>query len=103
MAEVKRQRPTPELAPFEPQGRRLSRNQRRQRPINGSFPAKVAQGRLYSSVAESHPSAVGLTTGRSVQEILKGLHQGFAQRVRLPGSTTIVGFNSAVEAGLFHP
>ena len=103
MAEVKRQRPTPELAPFEPQRCRLTGNQRRQRPINRSFPAKVAQGRLQGGIEENHTAAVGLATGRSVQQILKGLHQGFAQRVRLPGRTPIVGFNPAVEAGLFHP
>jgi hypothetical protein len=103
MAEVKRQRPAPELAPFEPQRFRLTRNQRRQRPINRSLPAKVAQGRLHSWIEENHTPAVGLATGRSVQQILKGLHQGFAQRVRLPGRTPIVGFNPAVEADLFHP
>ena len=103
MAEVKRQRPTPELAPFEPQRCRLTGNQRRQRPINRSFPAKVAQSRLHSGIEENHPAAVGLATGRSVQQILKGLRQGFAQSVRSPGRTPIVGFNPAVEAGLFHP
>ena len=103
MAKVKRQRPTPELAPFEPQRCRLTGNQARQRPINRSFPAKVAQSRLHIGIEENHPAAVRLATGRSVQQILKGLHQYFAQRVRLPGRTPIVGFNLAVEAGLFHP
>ena len=102
MAKVKRQRPTPELAPFEPQRCGLPGHKHRQRLINRSFPAKVAQGRLQSGIEERHPAAVGLATSRSVQQILKRLHQGFSQNVRLPGRTPIVGFNPAIEAGLFH-
>ena len=103
MTKVKRQRPTPELAPFEPQRCRLTGNQRRQRPINRTFPAEVAQSRLYKGVAKNHSTAVSLATGWSVQQILKGLHQGFAQGVRPPGRTSIVDFNMAVKAGLFYP